>query len=513
MTSIEKPTLSDHQPLWPALPRTWVLPSLLLLGFLPMLVVTPAPLADWASHLARVAVTDRVLHGDPFWSDRYHFQGFLIPNAVLDVVVLGLMRLGLPVDLAGLGFLALCYGSFVVGFVQLSRIGSVPTNVAASLATMLFYTGNVMYSLVNYMTGVGLAMLAASYCLKPELRLRQRCIIAALAVPVIAFCHIVAAGLFVAIYSAIALFRPLPAPFGWQTTLRRKAVLQAPALVGAVICAAAFLLSPAGGDKMTLEWLGQPSLKGIIFGKVKMAAEGLSSGFELADGMFAVTIAVLLLGLWRNRAKIKPWMLWVVGAVTLMPLLAPFIVGAGQLLDARLVIVALGVALAILPWAGGLHSELQRGVVLFCATRVFFLSFLWLSYRPIYHQIEVDFATLPVGSTLLSAYTDVPGFYEDRAPPLHEIAAIAVRDGVFVPNMWAEASQQPLVVNPERRPIWLWSHSANGRTPENLASVRARAKRYCSIDPHTHLFLLHVTQTPQFSIESPCQEHSGEPAK
>ena len=505
MTSLAKP-LPDQTLRQTVLPKSWVLPIILLVGFLPMLVVFPAPLADWVSHLARVTVTDQVLHSDPFWSERYHFQGFLIPNAVLDVIVLGLVRLGLPIDLAGVCFLALCYCSFIGGFVRLSRIGTVTRNVAASLAIMLFYIGNVMYSLVNYMTGVGLAMLSASLCLDSGLRLRQRCLIATLAVPIVLFCHIVAAGAFVAIYGAVTLFRPLPLPLG-QSAWRQKAFLLIPALIGAFLCVGAFLLSPAGSDRMTLEWIGQPSLVGTIFGKVKIVAEGLSSGFELADGMFAATVAVLALGLWRNRSEVETWRLWVVGTITMMPLFLPFIVGAGQLLDARLVVVALGVAIAILPWAGGLRDELQLSVVLLCAVRVLFLSLLWLSYRPIYNKIEVAFAKLPPGSTLLSAYTDVPGFYEDRAPPLHEVAPLAVRNGVFVPNMWAEASQQPLVVNLKWRPLWLWSHSANGRTPANLASVRERAMRYCEIDPHTHLFLLHITQVPQFSIESPCEQN------
>lgn len=502
---MNNPLAPVGKPQWPSPSAAWILPVILLLGFVPMLVVFPAPLADWGSHLARVAVTDQVLHGDSFWSERYHFQGFLIPNAVLDVVVLGLVRLGLSIDAAGVCFLALCYGSFVAGFIRFSRIGGAPTNPAASLAIMLFYTGNVMYSLVNYMTGVGLAMLIASYCLEPKMRLAQRCLISTLTLPVIAFCHIVAAGIFVAIYGTITLFRPnIKSPSG-RFAWRSKALLLAPALIGGLLCIAAFLLSPAGTDKMTVEWIGQPSLIGMIFGKVKTVAEGLSVGFDVADGMLAIMVVIFLVGLWRNRSQIEPWTLWAVGTITMMPLLAPFIVGAGQLLDARLVVVALGFAIAILPWAGGLHDELQLSIVLFCAVRVLLLSLLWLSYRPIYHEIEAAFAKLPPRSTLLSAYTDVPGFYEDRAPPLHEVAPLAVRDGVFVPNMWAEASQQPLVVNLKWRPLWLWSHSANGRTPANLASVRERARRYCEIDPHTHLFLLHVTQTPKFSIESPCE--------
>jgi hypothetical protein len=286
----------------------------------------------------------------------------------------------------------------------------------------------------------------------------------------------------------------------------KRVLLFTPALIGTLLCVAAFLLSPTSHDKMVISWADQSNVKSLVYSKIRETAEGLSSGFTIADGFLTIILCLVVSGLWRNRTNVEPWALKAVAAVALLPLLAPSTVGKAALLDARLFVVALSVALAMLPWAQGLREELKESVVLCCAIRTIFLTFLWLSYRPIYNQLETAFAALPPGSTLLSAYTDEPNFYLDRTPPLNQIAALAVRYGVFVPSMWAERSQQPLVLNPKWVPEWLWSHSANGRTPENLASVRSRAARYCEIDPNTHLFLLHVTQDQPFSIEAPCAQ-------
>ncbi len=485
--------------------KAFLLPAVLLIGVLPLLVLSPAPLADWASHLSRVEVTERVLHGDPFWTARYFFQGLLIPNAVLDAVVLGLVQLGMSLDLAGMCFLVICYGCFVSGFIRLARIGSVPPVVAASLAVTLFYTGNIMFGLLNYVTGLGLTMLASAYCLQPQMRLGRRCLITLVALPVILFCHILAAGMFVAIYGAATVFHPFSvSPPNRLTDLRHRTLMLVPALIASAICLVGYRLSPVSTDKLVISWADQYSVVGLIYGKIKQAAEGLSSGFNVADAMMVPLIAVILWCLWRNRNIVRPWQIAVVATLALLPLLAPFRIGEGMLFDTRMFVLPLIAILTMLRWASGLSQSWQLSIVVYCSLRTLLIAFAWLSYSPLYQNIKTAFAALPPGSTLLSAYSDEPSFYLDRAPPLHNIAALAVRDGVFVPSMFAEPSQQPLVIRPKWRPTWSWDHSANARNPANLASVRERARLFCRLDPKTHLFMLHVTQEEPFTIESPC---------
>ena len=482
-----------------------ILPALFVLGALPLYVLTPAPLADWASHLARVSVTNQFLHGASFWVARYNYQGLLLPNAILDAVVLGLVRVGLNIDSAGYCFLALCYFSFVGGFSRLSRVYGLPSIVSVSLGILLFYTGNVVYGLVNFVTGVGLTMFAASYWLEDNANFRRRCLIALVATPAIMFCHILAALLFVAICGGFTLLRPGQHEGSLDLrSLRRRSVSMIPTMIALTISVVGYKLSASGADKLIIGYDGAPGASSIVRGKLRQAAEGLSSGNQLADLILSVVVAGILWCIWQRRSCLRWAEVVPLAGLAVLPFLAPFRVGEGMLLDTRLFVIPILIGVAALPWANRLGAKWQYAIVAACIFRSLVLASSWASYASIYDELQTAFSRLPPGSTLLSAYSDEPGFYKDKQPPLRNSATLAVKYGVFVPSMFAEPTQQPLAILPQWRPTWLWEHSANARSPSALASVRDRAKRFCGIDPLSHLFILHVTKMPPFTIESEC---------
>ena len=487
-----------------------------VLGALPLVVLVPAPLADWASHLARVWVTDRVLHGDAFWQARYVFRSLLIPNAVLDGGVLGLMRLGMSVNAAGVVYLLVCYGAFVAGFVRLSRLQHLPAPLAVALATTGFYTGNLIYGLVNFITGIGVAMFAASYWLNDDATIARRFAIAVIATPAILFCHVIAAMVFAGLCGCYDLFRPLRTvgdPFAANGAgamaprpgLLRRLFELAPATLSLLLGVLAFKLAPTGQDALMLAYSGHGGLLGWGYGKLQQAADGLSSANRAADAIFAAILAIVLALLWRQRAAVSLRLAAPVIALAALPIVAPFQVGEGLLLDTRLFVLPALIGMALLPWAKRLDARWQWALVAACLSRPALLALAWSSYAPIYDQLRAQFAQLPRGSTLLTAYSDEPPFYDFKQPPLWNIGPLAVSSGVFVPSMFAEPTQQPLAIRPVGRPRWLWDHNANARTPENLAAVRAKARRYCAIDPRSHLFILHTTQAERFSVESECE--------
>ena len=472
---------------------------LVVIGAIPLLLLSPAPLADWPNHLARVSITNDVLNGDPFWSARYNYQGIFIPNAVLDAVVLGLMRLGVPIAQAGAIFLLFCYFLFVGGFSALSRLRRVPFTVAAALGSMAFYTGLTVYGLVNFITGIGLAMLAASFWMRDNASLTCRFLIVVLATPLILFCHVVAALVFAGLCGCYDLVRP-------ARSMGRRAIEVFPAAIALVIGVIGYKLSAASSDTMSVTYDGAPGIKSIVIGKGRQISQALTSGDRLADALFTCVIVVLGMLLWQRRNEIRFSFAAPVIALAVVATLAPNGIGIGLLLDTRLFAWTLFLALALLPWSNRISTRVEVILIAVFLARTLVLIVAWTSYAPAYAELRTAFAMLPKGSTLLDAYDDTPSFYAYRRPPIWNSASLAVSDGIYVPSVFAEPTQQPLAVNLAWRPLWLWSHSANARTAENLASVRARARRYCDIDPHTHLFLLHVTQTPPFSIESSCQE-------
>lgn len=471
---------------------------LTVLGAVPLLVLAPAPLADWPNHLARVSITNDLLNGSPFWSARYSFQGILIPNAILDAVVLGLMRLGIPISQAGSTFLLLCYALFVGGFIVLSQARRVPIGIAAALGSIVFYTGLTVYGLVNFITGVGLAMFAAAFWMRDDARLVRRLLIAVVATPVILFCHVVAALVFAGLCGCYDLVRPV-------RTVGRRAVEALPAAIALMIGLVGYKLSAASSDAMSIIYDGAPGIKSVAIGKLRQIAQALTSGNPVADVLFGCVVIVLGILMWQRRREVRLRFAAPVGALAIVAILAPNGVGIGLLLDTRLFAWTLFLAIALLPWSSRLARRTEVALIAIFLARTVVLIFVWASYAPVYAELRSAFAALPKGSTLLDAYDDTPGFYAARQPPIWNSASLAVNSGIFVPSVFAEPTQQPLAVSLDWRPLWLWSHSANARTAQNLASVRERAARFCSLDHNAQLLFLHVTQKPTFAIESPCK--------
>ena len=482
--------------------RKWIIAFAVIFavfGAIPLMILSPAPLADWPNHLARVSIMSDVLNGNAFWSARYSFQGLLIPNAILDAAVLSLMRIGLPISLAGSIFLLLCYIVFIVGFASLASLRQLPIIIAISVGSMLFYTGCIIFGLVNFVTGIGVAMLAASFWMRDDATIAQRFLIAVIAIPIISFCHVVAALVFGGLCGCYDLVRP-------AHTQRRRLIETLPASFAIIIALIGYKLSAAGSDVATIDYDGAPGIKSVLIGKIRQIAQALTSGDRLADVLLACALILIGALLWQRRREIRLSSAAPVAALALLAVLSPNGVGLGLLLDTRLFAWSLFLAIALLPWSKGISMRIEISLITIFIVRTIVLTAGWASYAPIYADVRAAFAGLPKGSTLLDAYDDTPSFYASRQPPLWNIASLAVEDGVFVPSVFAEPTQQPLAVRLEWRPLWLWSHSANARTPDNLRSVRERARRFCDFDPNTHLLLMHVTQQPPFSIEGPCKQ-------
>ena len=91
----------------------------------PIALNSVPPLGDYPGHLARVFVLHQLLHGAGF-ADMFRIHWAIVPNLAIDGVVLGLMELGVPVEIAGRLFLGATVALLGTGVVALHR------------ATMLF---------------------------------------------------------------------------------------------------------------------------------------------------------------------------------------------------------------------------------------------------------------------------------------------------------------------------------------------------------------------------------------
>src|SRR6185437_9335739 len=114
------------------------------------------------------------------------------------------MRAGFSLDTSAKIFLSFGLLSFVGGFCFLARAQGTFDLTKPLLATVLFFAGPLMFGLVDYVVGVGFALTAVGLWLSSRNSIGH-IVVAALGVPLLFFCHIVAAALFVVCINILAI--------------------------------------------------------------------------------------------------------------------------------------------------------------------------------------------------------------------------------------------------------------------------------------------------------------------
>ncbi len=214
------------------------------LGTTPLFFTDLAPLQDWPSHLARIRILNEMLAGPSPWDRFYDINSFFLPNIILELVTLPLLKLGLSIDQAGRFFLLLLYAVFILGFCRLAVAGRTMTPLKLLFATLLFYNSSLFYGLVNFEFGLGVMMLMLGIWIdgSPKTRLAA----STLGVAAIFPCHLVAAFLYVSILACFDLHAV------WQS--KGRGLLRSTSLAALAVVLLSLLLSPAVHDRHGMSW-------------------------------------------------------------------------------------------------------------------------------------------------------------------------------------------------------------------------------------------------------------------
>ena len=456
-------------------------------GALPLLVSTPAPLNDWPSHIARVWIERQMQDGDAFWAAFYHLQGFLLPNAALDVGILGLLHLGLGLQAAATVYLVGCYALFVGGFAQLARQTGARSALTIPLGATCFYALPIVWGFANYTTGLGLMLWALAAWQALRNRPAARLALGIAAACIIAFCHVIAAFLFAGIAGCIDLCSL------WRN--RRHVLATMAPSVCALLCTAAVVRATPAGSYMraTIRYRVSDSLPGFLIDKAGIFAKALLTSHPGPDVMLALACLAGIVMAWRARARIPtPWLLASIAVATLAILL-PDGIGDGSFADARVPPVAAAILLATLSLSAlDPRATLMLGALLMA--RPIWLAWDWRTDGKVIAALQDGFSRLPPHSTLLAVrgteYEQVP-LPLLKWPPLNNSASLAVPFGHFVPSVFALPSQQPLVLDP----AWMrWYFYTHAGTPDTMARAEALAHEACR--PPTYLYVLYPKDLP-----------------
>ena len=438
-----------------------------LLGALPLAVPAPAPLEDWPGHLARIWVIQQVLQGDPFWTAHYVFRGFLIPNAIIDLTLVGLQQAGLSIGTAATLYLLALYALFVGGFHRLARAAGAQSALTAPLAAGCFYTLPLFWGFVNFMTGISVMLWLLAWSAQTG-SVRRRLAIALIGTAAVAFCHIIAAALFMGCLGCLDLVRLGRAR--WRAPL-----VLAPSCLAALIVLAAVVGSPVAGNSLhRIVYRGHGTAFGVVFGKVSIWAKTLLSLHVGPDVMLVLALIPLAALVWRLRPRPAVSWLVAVGALALVSLAAPDWIGGSAFLDARIPAVAVVLLAATAPLRGA-SASLSLALCALLAGRSVWLAADFAATGRSFAALEAALSAMPPGSTLLAADAQPRTSYTWWSfwPP--QVTLMAPH-GVFVPKMFAIPVQQPLVL----RPQWeRWNFFLELTTPARHDAAVAEARASC----------------------------------
>jgi len=429
----------------------------LLVSLMPLLAVTYPPLHDFPFHLARIQILTHLQNGTVL-QEYYRVGSFILPNVAMDIVMYALAA-ALPIAIAGQLFIAMIFVLLVTGTMALHRVLHGRFSVWPILSAVCLYNWIFLFGFVNYLFGLGLMLwgFAAWIMIEPRrelLRLVAGSIIALL----LFFSHLAALGVYAVAVAAFELQSVLGRPQAWSRNLRRLAI---GALPFALPLGLLLLASPTG------DMIGA----GVAFNfwpgwKPLALYRTLLSGNALLDATTPIVLgSVLVAILCAGRIRIARPMRLAIVAISLTFLVAPTNLMGALLLDARLPIAIVFIAIASTA-VGFRNASVGRVVAVAIAGLLLFravaLTVSWAGYERIQNEFIDAFVKIPAGSamfvgtggplpSLLFTHDEELEFWR---PPLKHIVSLAtVVKPIFVPATWADPTQQPITVAPRYSPM------------------------------------------------------------
>jgi len=425
--------------------------ALLVVLLVPLLMVDVPPVLDYPNHLARYFVLAHP--DDPFLSQVYAPHWRILPNLGMDVIGAALLKVS-SLHVGGRILLALSLLMPVIGAIVYHRVVFGRFSYWSLASGVVAYNAVFFLGFMNFLLSLGLALIGAAAWI--ALRRRNRnvaaVVIGAAFAALTFFSHIFGVALFALLIGSEEMARIVRARRDRAPVFRETAVsalLLTLALAPAVALYLASPLSEAGAG--VGPWRGLAKLWDL-FAPVMTTSEVVT--------MLSVAALLITLGLAIRGARVAPAL-----PLTLLVLAAGFVIvpamyKGGSFLDIRLAVMA-----AVLLFAGMLPQLSPRRaaavaalVTALIAGRSAYVAQDWYDHRRDLAELRAAIAHVEPGERVLMARgreVDIiaaaqAGRALARYFPLdnHVGALLTIERRAFWPLMFADATQQPLVVKP-----------------------------------------------------------------
>lgn len=405
-------------------------------------------LYDYPNHLARMHVLLDYDH-TPMLQKYYEIAWRPLPNLAMEMVVLPLAQV-LPLAAAGKAFVLLGLATELAGVVCVHRALHGRWSPWPLAAAMLLYNETLLFGFVNYLFGLGLALLFfAGWIALSGRSAALRLAVGTIAATIVFFCHISSFGVYAVLVCGYEAARLLEA---WRTrrphAVRDLVVALGPFVVPAVIL---FGFSPTGqGAATDWSWLTD---KWHYYQKLGLAYDNFNTYDTIYDRLACAAVGILIAGGLVTRRVVFARRGFIISlAIFATFALAPKKVMTGNFLDDRLALAVAFVGIACTGWRG-VSRRWQYAVtgvlaVLFVA-RTAAVEAQWQAWDAEIGGIVRGIDALPEGARLTAALGCRDSQALHRPPLVHLSNYVITRRNGFYPLVFAMAGQQPIKLRRE----------------------------------------------------------------
>ena len=412
----------------------------------PLTLVDVPPLLDYPNHLARAVV---LAFGptDPVLSQMYAPHWAIIPNLGIDLVLPPLLDV-FPVHVAGRIVIGMAIMLPILGTVAYSRAVFGTNSFWPFTSALIAYNGTLLLGFLNFMAGIGLALLVAAVWITwRERHPRSIIILTSIAAIALFFCHLTSVGFCLLLIGGHEL--------EWLYQHRRNTSALAvriaaatPVLAGPLLLYALSPFSPMASDTA---W---PSLYDKLR-ELLMPFANYVLPLDIATA--AAVVGFLLLCAIAGRCQVTARSAIPLVAMAVLFIASPNALKGTFLFDTRFVIM-LGFLLfgAILPHCRA--ATLFTGLLI---VRMAVVGVAWWEHRQDLADLRATIASVPPGARVFLA--EVPGGWRngpisrrlslDLPVDEHMPALLLIEHRAWWPFLFDNPSQQPIETLPPYREL------------------------------------------------------------
>jgi hypothetical protein len=377
-----------------------VVPFLLGVAAIPLFVTRFPPLADYPGHLAITYILENYNRVAPFQA-AYILDHALYPNLAMDILVPSLAGI-FGIETSGRIFIFLIFAVTVCGALLVNKALYGRVSIGAFFVFCILYNGILAWGFMNYLFGLGMAMLAFGvYLLFQKHSPLSRIIVSSLLSMVVFICHLYAFAIYgtLVIFYEIFNFAELQSDRSVLKLLRNLSIAGTQAILP-IVCFIYF--SPMSSAHVVTQ---------IQFGNFTRKLEALSfmfGNYNQGIDLICYVVVAVFIGFMLGRRRImmaKPMLAALVFLCAVFVII-PAVIFSSSSADRRLIVAIALVAvsslhLSVRSWRELLAAAATIGSV--CLLQIGIAQHSWAAYDPRLQSYLAAFQSVKEGSNVAVA--------------------------------------------------------------------------------------------------------------